>query len=63
MIIITQYDITVIVGTMKVWAWPMKNITQKLASLFLDDDEVLVWKSLNKLSDLPEMLSTSCYEI
>ena len=58
MIIIIQNVITVIVGTMKVWVWSMKNITQKLASLFPDDDEVLVWKSLNKLPDLPEMLST-----
>ena len=38
----------------------MKNITQKPASLFPDDDETVL---VSKPSDRPEILSTSCYGI
>ena len=43
-----------IVGTTKVWVWPMKNITQKPVSLFPDDNEAVLVRvklSPNKLSD------------
>ena len=35
-------DMHTLLGTTKVWAWPMKNITQKPASLFPNDDEAVL---------------------